>query len=157
MLLPAAAQDQNPCAACHQEQTADFQTHKHASRGLQCGVCHGPSEKHRGSVGNVPPDRVAAPEEVAALCGNCHAQERKHFESSGHGRVYTEKKNVRTANCSTCHGHHALRAWTAQTAQCAKCHTSIPDACKGTPANAQARVACMGCHAAHTLMVSGRR
>jgi hypothetical protein len=155
--LSALAQEPaHRCAACHSEAVADFKTHRHAASGLDCGICHGPSEKHRTSVGNVPPDQVAAPSEVAALCGNCHLAEKQQYEASAHGRVYTSGKKVRTANCNTCHGHHAMRPWAAQVASCQRCHSELPASCKQTPVAPNARVSCMGCHARHTLQVSGR-
>jgi hypothetical protein len=154
--IGAWAQEPHPCAACHAESLADFKTHKHASSGIDCGVCHGPSEKHRTSVGNIPPDRVAAPADVSKLCGNCHLAEKQQYESSAHGRVYTDGKQVKTANCNTCHGHHALRPWAAQAANCQRCHATLPASCKATPTSVNARVACMSCHARHTLAVSGR-
>ncbi len=153
----AAFPQEHRCAACHAEQVTDFQSHKHAkSAGMDCGICHGASDKHRTSVGNVPPDNVAAPAEVSKLCGNCHLGERQQYESSAHGAVYKTGKKVKTANCTTCHGHHALRPWAAQVATCNRCHESLPAACKATPVSVNARVACMSCHARHTLAVSSR-
>ena len=154
--LAAFAQEPHRCAACHIESVADFKTHTHASSGIDCGICHGPSEKHRTSVGNVPPDQVAAPADVSKLCGNCHLAEKQQYENSAHGRVYTNGKKVRTANCNTCHGHHALRPWAAQSANCQRCHTTLPASCKEKPLSVNSRVACMSCHARHTLAVSGR-
>jgi len=158
VLLAAAmafAQEPHRCAACHSEPVADFQTHKHAtSAKLDCGVCHGPSEKHRTSVGNVPPDRVAAPNEVSKLCGNCHIMEKQQYEASAHGAFYTSGKKGRTANCNTCHGQHALRPWAGQVANCQRCHTTLPAACNEKPLSVNTRVSCMSCHARHTLAVS---
>lgn len=155
-LSAAWAQEPHRCAACHAESVADFKTHKHAASNMDCGICHGPSEKHRTSVGNVPPDQVAAPSEVSKLCGNCHLAEKQQYESSAHGRVYTSGKKVRTANCNTCHGHHALRPWAAQVENCQRCHTTLPASCKEKPTSVNARVSCMSCHARHTLTVAGR-
>ena len=144
------------CAACHAETVADFQSHKHAKNNMDCGICHGASEKHRTSVGNVPPDQVAAPSEVSKLCGNCHLAEKQLYEQSPHGRAYASEKKVKTANCNTCHGHHALRAWAKQVENCQRCHTTLPTSCKAQPTSVNTRVACMSCHARHTLAVSSR-
>jgi hypothetical protein len=149
--LTAFAQEHR-CAACHQDAVTDFQSHKHAKSNMDCGICHGPSEKHRTSVGNVPPDRVAAPDEIAKLCGNCHLAEKQQYESSPHNG----HKKVKTANCNTCHGHHALRPWAAQVENCQRCHTALPASCKAKPISVNTRVACMSCHARHTLAVSSR-
>ncbi|MBM3764377.1 MAG: hypothetical protein FJW32_03210 [Acidobacteria bacterium] len=147
------AKNQN-CAPCHNDQIADFATHKH-SKQFECGICHGPSEKHRASTGTVPPDRIAGPDKVAALCGNCHAQEQQHFERSKHNKAYS-KENVRTANCVNCHGQHANRPMAAVERNCVRCHQTTPDKCKGQPVAPLARVSCMGCHARHTLVVHGQ-
>lgn len=152
----AWAEEPHRCAACHSDAVTDFKTHRHAASGLDCGVCHGPSEKHLTSVGNVPPDRVAAPAEVSKLCGNCHLAEKQQYEQSPHGRVYFNGKKVRTANCNTCHGHHALRPWTSMVANCQRCHTTLPESCRKPPISVNARVSCMSCHARHTLAVSSQ-
>ena len=158
LMLAGTAQGQTPhaCSPCHTEQIADFGSHKHASKaGLECGVCHGPSDKHRKSNGEASPDRVAAPDEVAAMCGNCHAQEKSQYMQSKH-QVAMVRRTVKSANCSTCHGHHAMKEWTVTQAGCAKCHATTPAACKGKPAgSAVAKVSCMNCHARHTLAVTG--
>lgn len=154
--LAGFAQEPHRCAACHEESVADFKSHKHASSGMDCGICHGPSEKHRTSVGNIPPDQVAAPAEVSKLCGNCHLAEKQQYESSAHGRVYGSGKKVKTANCNTCHGNHAVRPLARQAANCQRCHTALPASCKATPLSLNPRVACMSCHARHTLTVSSR-
>ncbi len=154
--MTAAAQEPHRCAACHAETVTDFQSHRHAKSGLDCGICHGASEKHRTSVGNVPPDNVAAPSEVSKLCGNCHLAEKQQYEASAHGRVYASGKKVKTANCNTCHGQHALKPWASQVANCQRCHETLPTSCKATPTSVNTRVACMSCHARHTLAVSGR-
>ena len=64
-----------------------LQTHAHFRKGLSCDACHGPSLKHRTSTGAVPPDRVAAPDEVLALCGGCHSIEQKEYLESKHGKL----------------------------------------------------------------------
>jgi len=155
--LAALAQDQpHRCAACHTDAVSDFQSHRHAKSNMDCGICHGASDKHRNSVGNVAPDQVAAPSEVSKLCGNCHLAEKQQYEASAHGRVYTSDRKVKTANCNTCHGHHSLRPWAAQVENCQRCHTTLPASCKRTPASLNTRVACMSCHARHSLIVSSQ-
>ncbi|MBM3785843.1 MAG: hypothetical protein FJW30_15885 [Acidobacteria bacterium] len=153
----AQAQEQKPCAPCHNEQIADFATHKH-SKTFECALCHGASEKHRASTGTVPPDKIAAPEEVPALCGNCHITERRQYMASKHFAAYIATPKVRTANCNTCHGHHAVRPFQAMVNTCNRCHVTTPAACKGKPVSEQAasRVPCMGCHSRHELRVVDR-
>lgn len=161
LLLPALGSfrsaAQQDCAPCHNEQIADFSKHRHNSRaGLQCGVCHGPSEKHRKSNGEAPPERVAAPDEVAGMCGNCHQLEKNQYVQSKHHAAVVQR-TAKSANCSTCHGHHDMKEWTATQAGCARCHTTTPAACKQPPLSAgAAKVTCMNCHARHTLAVASR-
>ena len=146
MLLFAA----EPCAPCHGEQIADFQSHRHAASGLACAVCHGLSEKHRNSNGESAPDRVAAPNEVPALCGTCHSNQLKEYSGSKHGALVLAVSKTRAANCNTCHGVHALKTANQMLVQCGRCHAATPEACQKDPPVA-AKIACMGCHAKHTL------
>ena len=133
------------CAPCHSEQVADFQTHRHFEKGLSCDACHGPSVKHRTSTGAVSPDRVAAPDEVPALCGGCHASPQKQFLASKHGALVMARSKVKAANCATCHGVHNLRTARQTQQQCQKCHATLPAA---HPAIA-AETFCVSCHAGH--------
>ena len=146
LLLLAA----EPCAPCHSEQIGDFQSHKHSSKGLSCAVCHGAAEKHRNSNGESPPDRVAAPNEVPALCGSCHAGELKDYTASKHGALVLALSKTKAANCNTCHGVHGLKTANQMLVQCNRCHAALPESCKKDPPVA-AGIACMGCHARHTL------
>ncbi len=152
LALPLLAQKTHEfCAPCHAEQVADFQTHPHFKKGLSCDACHGPSAKHRASIGAAPPDRVTAPDEIPALCGACHAGEQKDFLESKHGKLVMARSKVKAANCATCHGVHNLRT-TAQTLQqCRKCHTALP------ASHPAAAPSCMSCHARHTLLAASPR
>ncbi|MBI3279670.1 MAG: cytochrome c3 family protein [Acidobacteria bacterium] len=147
--LPVAAQKGHElCNACHQEQTADFLTHKHARSGLSCDACHGPSVKHRTSTGAAPPDRVAAPDEVPKLCGACHAQAHREYLTSRHAKLVLERSKTRSAHCGTCHGVHAARTARQTEVQCGRCHSGPPSRCKR---EAGATSGCLACHAGHTL------
>ena len=75
------------CAPCHAEQVGDFQTHPHFAKGLSCDACHGQSVKHRTSTGAASPDRVAAPDEVPALCGTCHPAQKKEYLTTKHATL----------------------------------------------------------------------
>ena len=150
LLVLVFAQEPQVCAPCHNEQIGDLKTHKHSAKGMQCSVCHGASLKHRESTGNVPPDRVAAPEEVATLCGSCHVQEKTDYLVSAHQRALLAHK-VKSANCVTCHGPHSLKVWSANEAACSRCHVATPASCKNESVKKSARVSCMNCHASHSL------
>lgn len=159
LLLAAsmAAFGQDKCAPCHNEQIEDFKTHKHVTvAGQQCGVCHGPSDKHRESTGAVPPDRVASGPQTPALCGNCHLREKQQFERSVHGALLAgNNREVKAPNCTSCHGNHAMVSWKAVETGCAKCHTKLPASCTQKP-RVQSRISCMGCHAWHTLQAAAQ-
>jgi hypothetical protein len=142
LLLLLAQKTHEFCAPCHSEQIADLQTHAHFRKGLSCDACHGPSLKHRTSTGAVPPDRVAAPDEVPALCGSCHSIEQKEYLESKHGKLVMARSKVKAANCTTCHGVHNLRQ-----PQCQRCHATLASAHPAVAAEAS----CMSCHSKHTL------
>jgi hypothetical protein len=152
LCLPLAGQKTHEfCAPCHSEQVVDFQAHKHFQKGLSCDACHGPSLKHRTSTGAVPPDRVAAPDEVPPLCGGCHAAQLKEFAPSKHGKLVLARSKVKGANCTTCHGVHNPRTPAQTLQQCQKCHATLP---ASHPAAAPS--SCMGCHGPHSLTASRR-
>ncbi|MBI3682296.1 MAG: hypothetical protein HY235_18105 [Acidobacteria bacterium] len=87
MGLMLAALLAQACVPCHTEHSEALKTHKHFAKGVGCEVCHGASQQHRNAVGAAAPDRVAAPEEVPALCGGCHLAERQAYESGMHGKL----------------------------------------------------------------------
>jgi hypothetical protein len=132
------------CAPCHGEQVTDFQTHPHSAKGLSCDACHGESVKHRTSTGAASPDRVAAPDEVPALCGTCHPAQKKDYLTSKHAALVMSHAKVKSANCATCHGVHALRTVKQTQQQCQKCHVTLPASCKSD-------VSCVSCHSPHTM------
>jgi hypothetical protein len=153
-LLVAFAAAQEPgavCAPCHSEHSEDLRRHKHSAAGLSCEVCHGASDKHRKATGAAPPDRVAAPDELPALCGGCHGAQQKSYADSKHGRLVLARSATRAANCGTCHGVHAPRWAAAMERQCARCHESLPASCKASPKQVNARLSCAGCHDPHKL------
>lgn len=150
--LPAAAQKTHDyCMACHSEHVSDFQSHPHFAKGLSCDMCHGQSTKHREAAGGAAPDRVAAPDEVPALCGTCHAGQHKEYLVSKHAKLVLSRARVRSANCGTCHGVHYPRTARQVEQRCAQCHSSLPDACRAEPVAKTAKVSCVNCHSQHTL------
>lgn len=143
--LPLGAQKTHEyCAPCHAEQVADLQTHPHFAKGLSCDACHGQSVKHRTSTGAASPDRVAAPDEVPALCGTCHPTQKKAYLTTKHAAVVMERTQVKSANCATCHGVHSLRTAKQTQQQCLKCHTMLPASCKPG-------ATCVSCHVPHAM------
>lgn len=151
-LLPAAAQEVGKlCASCHTEHVEDLKSHKHAAKNISCEVCHGESQPHRNAVGATSPDRVAAPGEVPALCGSCHATQLKVYSASKHGKVVLAQGRTRAAQCSTCHGAHAPRTAVSMKRQCDRCHAELPAACKQPVTVAAGKLGCASCHDPHTL------
>ena len=146
------------CKVCHGETVQDFLSHPHSEKGLDCDTCHGESVKHRSSQGHTEPDRIAAPHEVPALCGGCHAGKgsstiQEQYSSSKHGRLVLAKSRVRSPHCGTCHGVHSVRSPQGIEAQCKRCHTQLPASCTVTAASTKARVSCANCHTAHLFAV----
>jgi hypothetical protein len=151
---------QELCKACHSEITTDFLSHPHAKALLSCDTCHGESVRHRESGGGTAPDRVAAPDQVPALCGTCHdhavanatgpaATLLSQYQSSKHGIFVAERSKVRAPHCTTCHGAHAPRAARAIQLSCTRCHQQLPQACSGEPPSQTSAVRCANCHAPH--------
>ena len=145
------------CKVCHTATVEDFLSHPHFAKGLNCDTCHGESVKHRTSQGNTEPDRIAAPHEVPALCGGCHAGKgsstiQEQYASSKHGQLVLAKARVRAPNCGTCHGVHSVRAAKALEAQCRRCHTQLPASCAATPTSPKVGVFCANCHAPHQFV-----
>src|SRR5258708_16938681 len=129
--LPLLAQKTHEyCAPCHAEQVSDLETHAHFAKGLSCDACHGQSVKHRTSTGAASPDKVAAPDEVPALCGTCHPSQKKEYLTTKHAALVMSRAAVKSANCATCHGVHSLRTAKQMQQQCVKCHTTLPASCK---------------------------
>jgi hypothetical protein len=136
------------CAPCHAEQVADFRMHPHSAKSLSCDACHGASVKHREAAGGAPPDRVAGPQEVPALCGTCHAAQRAQFDKSKHAAVLALASRLRAPNCGTCHGVHAKNAAAQIDSRCGRCHMELPPSCKRD-------VRCVSCHDKHTSVRAG--
>lgn len=145
-----AQQDQALCLPCHSEHQKEFLTHKHASKGLTCTLCHGPSDQHRKASGAASPDKVAAPDEIPALCGGCHPAPRRAYEQSEHGKLVLAGSKIRAPHCGTCHGVHGPRSVEAMRRQCARCHLQLPTACQAKSPGPAAKLSCTACHHPHT-------
>jgi len=134
------------CAACHTAEAEDFSSHPHLAAGLDCDTCHGASRAHREASGHVEPDRVAAPDQMADLCGPCHALEAEEFNLSAHGKLVAALSKTRAPHCGTCHGVHRVRSAAAMERRCRACHSQRPEACGAAPP-VKISVGCAGCHA----------
>ena len=156
ILLAAAAFAQEPlhevCGACHTTAAEDFLSHKHPGVGMDCATCHGPSERHREAAGAAPPDRVAAPQQVAELCGMCHAAQAADYTKSAHGELVAAMSKTRAPNCGTCHDVHRIRPMKSMERRCNGCHRQRPEACAGEPLR-EAALSCAGCHNPHRFNI----
>ena len=139
------------CAPCHTAPAEDFLTHTHAAKGLSCDACHGKSQVHIQAAGGQAPDRVAGPAEQPALCGACHSEQRKTYETGKHAKLVAARSKVRAPACTTCHGTHARRTPVSMTAQCRRFNETLPASCDAKPGQTTAKVACANCHQPHTL------
>ena len=145
---------QELCAPCHTGPSEDFNSHPHKAKNVSCDACHGTSAGHRETQGGKPPDKVAGPREIPALCGACHTSQLVAYKESKHFAVL--ETNARgTATCVRCHGNHAPRTPASTQAQCERCHDTRPVACKQPPAKVTAKVLCANCHVPHTLKKVG--
>jgi hypothetical protein len=150
LLVPAALAQQplHPvCGACHTTVAEDFRTHKHLAAGLDCSTCHGESLRHREAAGAAEVDRIAAPHQLAELCGSCHIEEAKSFLASRHGQLVQAME--RGPNCGTCHDVHRVRSILAMKRRCGNCHQDRPQACAAQPAEAKFQLDCANCHTPH--------
>ena len=161
---PASAQPFHEiCGACHTEVAEDFASHPHLAAGLDCDICHGKSGRHREAAGAAAPDRIAAPYQVAELCGSCHVRRSggeesatsltEQYAASKHGQLVAAKSRTRAPNCGTCHGVHRVRSARAMEARCSRCHRSRPEAC-AAESRTEAKVRCAGCHAPHLFALA---
>ncbi len=145
---------QNPCASCHKRRL----NHKyvHGPAGVwRCTYCHDAQSR---------PVRYAVRKDgEAGLCGECHAEQIRDFQSSPH--VHGP---VAAGLCSVCHDSHATENPAQVLAPineiCLGCHDSIrgaPHVSRGVsgrphplsgvpdPSRPDRELACTGCHDPH--------
>jgi cytochrome c553 len=101
---------QNNCAACHKQKTAEtvalYLSSVHSLRGYECDRCHGgdataedKAQAHAGNFIGQP-----SPSEVVTMCGSCHRAQSASFKT---GKHFPRGKEPRV-DCSQCHGAHAV-------------------------------------------------
>lgn len=131
---PPVSLDEVFCATCHFDQGEAFSQSIHYQQGqLLCNDCHG------GLPFEADPEKAKAPgtgfigkprrEDVAALCGKCHAAPARFFAQGPHAAW----QNQGNPTCISCHtNHHVLDASLELIdTTCGHCHQP------GTPALAR--------------------
>ncbi|HTX69513.1 MAG TPA: cytochrome c3 family protein [Thermoleophilia bacterium] len=96
------------CGNCHSEEMkmyassfhGDLVLNKDSDKAPLCGDCH---DAHN----IVPPESAAFRAQEMQLCGRCHADAKKTYLNSYHGKAYL-LGSTRTAVCSQCHGGHKI-------------------------------------------------
>jgi hypothetical protein len=112
---PAA--DNTACLVCHANFKNEALASSHATQGLACTNCHGPSVAHRNDEANViPPDVMfptAAIDEACARCHDSHDVEPRvviqRFLERSPG-----KTDIKSLVCTQCHGEHRLAVRTVR-------------------------------------------
>jgi cytochrome b subunit of formate dehydrogenase len=115
------------CARCHQKENAEHAGSVHLAKGITCISCH--SAIH--TIAGWKKDKRL----VVQKCIECH-QSQKEFSKSVHGKAVLAG-NRDAADCSDCHGLHAIKkVQSATTNEGRMFHTST----------------CIGCHADEKMM-----
>lgn len=112
---PAA--DNAACLVCHANFKNEELASSHASHGVACTKCHGPSIAHRNDEANViPPDVMFAPETIDSSCARCH--DGHDVEPRAVISKFLEKNpgttDVESLVCTKCHGEHHLSVRTVR-------------------------------------------
>lgn len=183
-VAPARNLHSSACKDCHASSYADFKSGVHA-KGLtkneeaaSCRDCHGSSHA-------IPANRdLKSPvchRNLPATCGRCHsdaalmqkygikaADSYSLFMDSIHGRALSRSGSQRdAANCSDCHGSHAIKSTTDSTSRvykanightCGKCHDGISSQFAGSihgrllKKGDMSAPSCSDCHPAHRIV-----
>jgi cytochrome b subunit of formate dehydrogenase len=129
---------------------------------LACTACHTTiTEVPHKSAGLTP---AATRRQIPTLCGGCHANALKDYQSSVHGKQITSGSDVHAAVCTDCHTTHAVArpqlATTRRTIteECGNCHADAMASYTKTYhgqilALGYANVAtCADCHRGHAVL-----
>jgi len=180
---PLTAVGEEVCAGCHPEAVAAIQTSIHGSgqpgQGRPtptCSGCHGRPHEIKSAS---DPASAVYHLNLPRTCGNCHSRQApdtghaagapKVFESyidSIHGHAVARNGLLVAANCSSCHGAHAIKATDDPaspvsrgrvTKTCGVCHQGIAAEYEQgrhgsllRQGNAEVPT-CVQCHSAHDI------
>jgi DmsE family decaheme c-type cytochrome len=120
------------CALCHADLSTKFAANPHSKlalmhggKGMTCESCHGPSQAHVDSGGDVSKlfrFSTATPKQVEEKCLSCHAGTHPNFERTAHGEA--------GVSCTSCHSNHAFKSEAHllkidEPKLCYSCHTDV--------------------------------
>jgi formate dehydrogenase gamma subunit len=171
------------CAACHADEVKEFASsvHGHAAANgdpdaPKCVSCHGAIHQIKTAD---QPDTPTARKTLADTCAKCHsdagfvsrhqiplAHPVESYKQSVHGRAVAAGSET-AADCSSCHGKHAIFAapdarssvnhWKVS-ATCAGCHAAVAkiyeESVHGVAVKAGVKdaPACVDCHGEHLIL-----
>jgi hypothetical protein len=105
------------CIRCHLAAAGDYVQSVHgqpilegSGDGATCSDCHSPELSGHSVVRLDDPRSSLAPQSVDGNCGRCHAKELTTYRDTSHSKVARFGDPERPANCTTCHGDHAVKA-----------------------------------------------
>jgi len=143
------------CSTCHNETFSEYRTGVHAriAEGREiasCWSCHGSHQVYKKS----DPRSSMYPLNLPRTCSVCHGNPEivkkykipagdvyKLYMDSIHGRAITKSGLLVSANCSDCHGAHAIKPHTDPTSKiywknvshtCGKCHAGTESVFSGS-------------------------
>ena len=109
--------DNSACFVCHANYEEEPLSVEHSKANVSCVKCHGKSSAHQNDENNItPPDKLFAPEAVAASCEDCHDTHDAPAEkviARWQERCPTKTK-VEEIICTDCHGWHRLKIRTVR-------------------------------------------
>lgn len=155
--VPAtAASSTNPCAECHEQAVASFNTSFHAKawNGANgCQSCHGQTDQHLGkgskeTIISFSKDGGRSSDELSAQCLSCHS-------GSKHVALWESSKHRSSGlSCGSCHSGHSDQPKNLQKPQtelCFSCHKDVR-----AESNRQShhpikegKISCTDCHDPH--------
>ena len=185
----AAIQTRVDCGSCHEAQVDEYDISVHGTMAAAgdpdapiCLDCH---ENHTTQTSRSPTSPTF-PENVPALCGQCHARGSEaaqrmhdggfpveHYPLSIHGTGLFESGLTVTATCSSCHSAHMTLPQSDPrstlndaniASTCGTCHNGIAEQLRNSihwPANVELDEGrmlptCEDCHTSHTISRTDR-
>lgn len=155
MWLPAKAQTDSECLACHNDPSLQndrgqslyvdvkrYQASLHGQAHVACVDCHA----DLAGVKDFPHDAPLKP----ANCSACHQDIERVYLESSHGKALLRGiKNAPT--CLGCHGEaHSMVSGTKAKEACLNCHQPLGKMLQSS-AHGGAASACVDCHGTHSL------